>query len=171
MGIREANSTDELEFPYKLATKGGLFRTIRKSYRDVHHRYRIFNVATYALLALQVIIGAIFIIFGALRHAEIHVAISVLGAISTAIGGALTLMKGQGLPNRLRVARNRLHNVVFEAEELYWDFRSGKAIFFSDIKQLREDYLRVMEEMRRNHPDTWTDAATETAKPVRGKVS
>lgn len=169
MGLRDPTDAQGLEFPFKLAIKGGLFKTIHSEYESVQYRYRIFNVATYALLALQVIIGAIFIILGALRNAEIYVAISVLGAISTAIGGALALMKGQGLPNRLREARNRLRNVIFEAEELYWDFRSGRAIIYSDVKKLREDYLRVVEEMRRNHPDVWTDATTEAAKANRMK--
>lgn len=169
MGLREPTADRSVEFPFKLAIKGGLYGTIHHEFESVQYRYRIFNIATYALLALQVIIGAIFIILGALRNPRIYIAISVLGAISTAVGGALALMKGQGLPNRLREARNRLRNVIFEAEEIYWDFQSGRSIIYSDVKKLREDYLRVVEEMRRNHPDTWTDAATEAAQANRMK--
>lgn len=115
----------------------------------------------------QIIIGAIFIVLGALRDPRTYLAIAILGAVSTAVGGALALMKGQGLPNRLRQARDQMRNVVFEAEELYWDFRSGRPIIYSDIKKIREDYLRVLEEMRKNHPDTWTNAASQAMGPRR----
>lgn len=93
-------------------------------------------MTTYVLLALQIIIGAVFIILGALRDGRTYIVIAVLGAISTVTGGILALMKGQGLPNRLRQARGQMRNVVFEAEELYWDFRSGRQIIYSDIKKI-----------------------------------
>lgn len=62
-----------------------------------------------------------------------------------------------------------MRNVVFEAEELYWDFRSGRPIIYSDVKKVREDYLRVLEELRKNHPDTWTNAATSAMEVRRGR--
>lgn len=160
---------EEENYPFKLAVKGGLYHVICSELRWIQYKYRIFDVATYVLLALQVVIGAVFIILGALRSERIYVAIAVLGAISTAIGGVLSLMKGQGLPNRLRQARDQMRNVVFEAQELFWDFRSGRPIIYSDIKKIREDYLRVLEELRRNHPDTWTNAASQAAKAHRGR--
>lgn len=171
MGMRrpDPDEDDDEDFPFKLATKGGLFKLITSELRSLQYKYRVFNILTYVLLGLQVIIGAVFIILGALRDARIYVAISALGAISTAVGGILALMKGQGLPNRLREARNRMSNVVFEAQELYWDFQSGRPIIYSDVKKIREDYLRVLEELRRNHPDAWTNAASEAAKAHRGR--
>ena len=41
--------------------------------------------------------------------------------------------------------------VVVENKEIVCDF--------SDIKKVREDYLRVLMEARKNHPDSWTGAA------------
>ena len=43
--------------------------------------------------------------------------------------------------------------MIFEAEELYWDVNARRAVYFSDIKKIREDFLRVLEQARRNHPD------------------
>jgi hypothetical protein len=56
---------------------------------------------------------------------------------------------GQGLPGRLRHLRYNLGMVVFEATELYWDVGSGRAVFYRDVRKVREDYLRVLEEGRK----------------------
>lgn len=211
MGMRRPSSAEqrreEGNYPFKLATKHGLYRECSHTGFDLcFHRLtrpqapfaRRCNISRPSIASLmswhtyslpckhpqsppkipvclfiptldlrQTIIGAIFIVLGALRDPRTYLAISILGAISTAVGGALALMKGQGLPNRLRQARDQMRNVVFEAEELYWDFRSGRPIIYSDIKKIREDYLRVMEEMRKNHPDTWTNAASQAMEPRR----
>ena len=57
-------------------------------------------------------------------------------------------------------------NVIFEAEELYWDVGADRPVYYKDIKKVREDYLRVMEEARKNHPDTWNATATGVAKGI-----
>lgn len=55
------------------------------------------------------------------------------------MAGTLALMKGQGLPNRLRMTRAGLRKVIFEAEELYWDVTAGRSVRFVDIRKIRED--------------------------------
>ncbi|KAK4631859.1 hypothetical protein CLAFUW4_02359 [Fulvia fulva] len=96
----------------------GLYWKIRKHMRYIQTKYRIFDVANYIFLALQLLLSAVFIVLGSVTG-NYKVAIAVLGAISTVIGGLLALMKGQGLPNRLRQVRDDLQLVLFEAEELY----------------------------------------------------
>jgi hypothetical protein len=39
-------------------------------------------------------------------------------------------------------------------------------VLYRDIRKLREDYLRVMEDGRRNHPDTWNAAVQQVATGV-----
>lgn len=126
----------------------------------VQAKYRVFDVFTYIFLVLQLLLSAVFIILGSLRQVDTHIIIAILGAVSAVIGGLLAVMKGQGLPNRLRQTRDSLKNVVFEAEELYWDVEANRAVYFKDIIKLREDYLRVMMEARKNHPDTWNTITT-----------
>lgn len=159
--------------PKELAMRDGLYQTIRHHFRYVQFKYRCFDYAAYIFLALQLLLGAIFIVLGALPSVDSHVAIAVLGAVSTIIAGILSLMKGNGLPNRLRQTRNSLETVVFEAEELYWDVAADRHVFFRDIRKLREDYLRVLEEARRNHPDTFTVSASKIGSglvPTQSKV-
>lgn len=160
-----------LQLPKKLGLRGGLYETIHSRFEYVQFKYRLYDVLTYVFLALQILLSAIFIILGSLPQVDSHVAIAVLGAISTIIGGLLALMKGQGLPNRLRQVRDDLRNVLFEAEELYWDMAADRAIFYKDVRKLREDYLRVMEEARRNHPDTWNRTTLELSRPVNSRAA
>jgi hypothetical protein len=165
----------ESDLPAKLGMKNGMYSRIASKYAYINTKYRIFDVLTYVLLVLQLLLGAVFIVLGSLTSIDSHVSIAILGALSTTTAGALALMKGQGLPNRLHQMRDDLHNVKFEAEELYWDVVAGRSVLYRDIRKLREDYLRVMEDGRRNHPDTWNAAAQQVAAGVhtagKGKVN
>lgn len=165
MGMRPPKS--KVENPKNLGMRNGLYARIVSKYEYINRKYRIFDVLTYVLLVLQLLLGAAFIVLGSITGmCTAHISIAILGAISTVAAGALALMKGQGLPNRLHQMRDDLHNVKFEAEELYWDVAAGREVLYRDIRKLREDYLRVMEDGRRNHPDTWT-AATQQLVAVQ----
>lgn len=166
MGMRPPNSKSEN--PKKLSMRNGLYARILSKYDYINRNYRIFDVLTYALLVLQLLLGAVFIVLGSVTGmCTTNISIAILGALSTVAAGALALMKGQGLPNRLHQMRDDLHNVKFEAEELYWDVAAGREVLYRDIRKLREDYLRVMEDGRRNHPDTWTAAAQQVGAGVQ----
>ncbi|KAK3700638.1 hypothetical protein LTR37_015827 [Vermiconidia calcicola] len=129
MGLQPATSLEHDETKLKhLARPSGLFSRIVQSTSYENRKYKAFAVAVYVFLVLQLVISAVFIILGSLRGIDTHVTIAVLGAVSTVIAGGLALMQGQGLPYRLRQTRDALRNVVFEAEELYWDMRSGRPI-------------------------------------------
>ncbi|KAK5732089.1 hypothetical protein LTR17_010797 [Elasticomyces elasticus] len=169
MGMRQPVSKQDN--PKALASRHGLYARIQSRFSYTQSKYRIFDVLTYALLALQLALSATFIVLGSLVKVESHVAIAVLGAVSTVVAGVLALMKGQGLPNRLRQTRDGLRNVLFEAEELYWDVGADRPVFYKDIKKVREDFLRVTEEARRNHPDTWNTTTTNVAQGVHVGVA
>lgn len=156
--------------PRRFAVPNGLFARIGASYDHVSRQYRSFDVLTYALMTVQLLLSAVFIVLGSLSSLDSHVAIAVLGAVSTVIAGSLALMKGQGLPNRLRQGRDGLRNVIFEAEELYWDAGAGRPVRYADVKKVREDYLRVMEEQHRNHPDTWNAVSAGISGGIRPAV-
>ncbi|KAK0890813.1 hypothetical protein LTR57_024999 [Friedmanniomyces endolithicus] len=165
MGMRPPISKQQN--PKELAIRHGLYARIQSLFSHTQTKYRIFDVLTYVLLALQLVLSAVFIVLGSLTRVDSHVAIAVLGAVSTVVTGGLALMKGQGLPNRLRQTRDGLRNVMFEAEELYCDVGADRAVFYKDVKKVREDFLRVTEEARRNHPDTWNSSATGIAAGVK----
>ena len=171
MGMRPPMETGQ--HPKRLGAVNGLYTTIHSHYEYVHRKYMVYDVIIYLFLILQIILAAVFIVLGALRNIDSHTAVATLGAVSTVIGGILALMKGQGLPNRLRMTRAGLRKVIFEAEELYWDVGAGRTVFYSDIKKVREDYMRVLQEATLNHPDTWNTATSNMAQGMHssaGKV-
>lgn len=137
----------------QIAKPHGLYGKLYRNEKFTNRKYHAFDFTAYILLFLQLVISAVFIILGSLPHLDTHIPIAVLGAIATVIAGALALMKGNGLPNRLRVERDELRLVMFEVEELYWDIRSGRDVLYKDVKKVREDFLRVMKAMADHHPD------------------
>ncbi|KAI5367406.1 hypothetical protein Slin15195_G025340 [Septoria linicola] len=164
-----------LLMPKQLAVHGGLYSKIGAHLRYIQTKYRVFDVATYVLLVLQLLLSAVFIVLGSLTSVDSHVAIAILGAISVTVAGVLALMKGQGLPNRLRQTRDDLATVVFEAEESYWDVAADRHFLCSGVRQLREDYMRVLVEARKSHPDAFNSTANKIARgfraPAAGKAS
>jgi hypothetical protein len=155
-----AQPINKQQNPKELALRHGLYSRIQSRLSYTQTMYRLFDIITYTFLILQLFLSAVFIILGSLTHTDTHIAIAVLGAISTVIAGVLAVMKGQGLPNRLRQTRDGLRNVIFEAEELYWDVGADKPVRYKDVKKIREDYLRVETENSKNHPDTWNTIAS-----------
>ena len=59
------------------------------------------------------------------------------------------------------MTRSGLQKVLFEAEELYWDVHARRKVYYSDVKKVREDYLNVLEEANKNHPDTWNSTTAQ----------
>ncbi|KAI4725991.1 hypothetical protein E4T49_06285 [Aureobasidium sp. EXF-10728] len=153
--------------PRHLESAHGFYGQLVKSERRAAHHYRLYDVAIFFLMIVQLCISAVFVVLGSLPNLDRHhVAVASLGAIGTVVAGMLALMKGQGLPNRLRMERDALRRVVFETEELYWDARAGREVDFGDVERLRDAYVAVVEDARKNHPDVWTSSPV----PVRVKT-
>ena len=160
-----ANCSQDLLDLKKLAIPHGLYSKIYAQMQYNNRKFKAFDILTYGLLFVQIVISAVFIILGSIREANTNLSIAILGAVATVISGSLALMKGQGLPNRLRQTRDSLRNIMFEAEELYTDVKSGRPVLYKDVKKLRTDYLRVLEQARQHHPDAWNavDELTQTS--------
>ncbi|KAI5210247.1 hypothetical protein AUEXF2481DRAFT_25107 [Aureobasidium subglaciale EXF-2481] len=153
--------------PRHLESAHGFYAQLLKSERRAARQYRVYDIAIIFLMIVQLCISAVFVVLGSLPNLDSHhVAVASLGAIGTLVAGMLALMRGQGLPNRLRMERDALRRVVFETEELYWDARAGREVDFADIERLRNAFVAVVEDARKNHPDVWTSSPV----PVRVKT-
>lgn len=113
------------------STEGGTLEQGRKAavgvYRAVLHeqttkkrQHRIVGVLIYLCYFAQIVIGAVLTALGpaAAHHA---LTITILGAVNTIIAGVLALMKGQGLPERLRkdeIEFRKLQDWIEETESL-----------------------------------------------------
>ncbi|THW15457.1 hypothetical protein D6D24_04950 [Aureobasidium pullulans] len=153
--------------PRHLESAHGFYSQLLKAERRAARQYRLYDAAVIFLMIIQLCISAVFVVLGSLPNLDRHhVAVASLGAIGTVVAGMLALMRGQGLPNRLRMERDALRRVVFETEELYWDARADRDIDFGDIERLRDAFVAVVEDARKNHPDVWTHSPV----PVRIKT-
>ena len=88
--------------PSELEAGHGLYHDIRVSYEAAKRAHLWFEIGIYTSLLGQVLLSANFIIPRAMSGDQ-HVPIAVLGAFSVSIAGCLALVKGQGLPMRLRM--------------------------------------------------------------------
>lgn len=153
--------------PNNLEAAHGFYSQVCAQKRFIERKYRLYDIVIMFLLITQIFLSAVFIILGAL-NVDQHITIAVLGAVSSVIAGVLALMRGQGLPNRLRMQRDGLKRVILAADELYWDVGAGREVRYQDVRALREAYEGVLEDARRNHPDTWNSSTLPIAQGLAG---
>ncbi|KAL2839644.1 hypothetical protein BJY01DRAFT_219112 [Aspergillus pseudoustus] len=105
------------------------------------------------------------------------VAITILGAVNTVVAGVLALMKGRGLPQRLRKDLAEIRNVMTYIEEVeinlkYGDGEQSNQDVTSLIKDVFNRYRVMQDVLDMNQPDSYVHApqlerATRSGGPVR----
>ncbi|KAJ5811566.1 hypothetical protein N7474_007867 [Penicillium riverlandense] len=130
--------------------------------------YVLFNLLTIA----QVIIGAAITALGPLGDQH-KLAITVLGAFNTSIAGLLALLKGRGLPQRLRRNMAELSKVLDHIEEQtvllrYGNRKVSKDGIDASIEDVLKQYMNAKDIIERNQPDTYTDG--ELSKPPASDI-
>lgn len=125
LGINAGLPTDDgsrsgptLEEGRRTAT--GIYRQVLREQRAKAIQHHILAALLYACHFAQIIIGAVLTALGPSAAAH-SVAITLLGAANTVVAGVLALIKGQGLPERLRhdeVEFRRIQDWIEETEAL-----------------------------------------------------
>lgn len=100
------------------ARKGarGLYLEVIKLQRWRSRQYKLVEGVYYVALGTQVLIGATLASLGPLSKLH-NVAITTLGIVNAATAGVLALLKGQGLPDRLRKDEYQMRKVQDFIEE------------------------------------------------------
>jgi hypothetical protein len=125
-------------------------------------KYLYYQFLAYAGLIAQLILSAVLIILGALPgHHSIPIA--ALGAVNGVITGVLSLIKGQGFPNRLTKYLDSLRRVKDDIDLMERELRVGKKpVSYGAAIALRDEYGVCREDEETNHPDTWTSGLSTT---------
>lgn len=124
--------------------------------KTTQRQYVLYDLLVYVCLLLQLIIAAVLIILGAINM-NFHIPIAVLGAITGIITGMLSLIRGQGLPNRLMQYADGLRKVRDDIEFTERELMAGmRAVTYHECVDLRNAYENIREDATKNHPDTWT---------------
>ncbi|KAK0249752.1 hypothetical protein LTR91_003173 [Friedmanniomyces endolithicus] len=167
IGLRQPQDASYVSCLAQLEEGSGLYHDIRTNHEYMHRAFYYFELGAYTALLGQILLSANFVVLGAMRG-DHHVAIAILGAFSVAIAGILALIKGQGLPMRLRIERDALWEVQLQAEELHWQVAAGKPVMFADVKRIWSRFVQVKREASLNHPDTWNSSTSAASQPIAG---
>jgi hypothetical protein len=142
-------------------------KKLKSEERSQRAQYQLFNILFNLLTISQVIIGAVITALG--PSGDQHMLeITILGAFNTTIAGLLALLKGRGLPQRLRRNMSELGKVLDYIEEQKILLRhSSKGISKDGIEPLIRDVLKryatAEEIIERNQPDTYADGELSKA--------
>lgn len=115
----------------------------------------VFNV----LAVVQLAVGATITALGPLANKHM-LAITILGALNTVVAGILALMKGRGLPQRLR------NNIAEISKVLTFIDNTGIRLKYSDNDYPNSEVIRLIDEalgryitmceiIERNQPDSY----------------
>jgi hypothetical protein len=123
LGINSSAGTQctdgpRLEQGRKNAT--GIYREVLIAQRKKHWMYVCLTMLVYACHLGQIVLGAVLTALGP-SAGNYSTLITILGASNTVIAGALALVKGQGLPERLRkdeIEFRKLQDWIEETEAL-----------------------------------------------------
>ena len=121
-------------------------------------------------LLAQIAFAAILTALGA--SGSPHNVITVFGAINTAIAGTLALLKGRGLPSRLRQDWVGLRRVRDYIEERERDLEQGIQLddLQTEVKNVIKMYEDVRTTMENNQPDVYAHQGQVNMKSTGSSV-
>ncbi|KAF2397807.1 hypothetical protein EJ06DRAFT_532802 [Trichodelitschia bisporula] len=132
-----------------------IYYALVREERATWHRFYLYDWIVYGSLIAQLVISALLIVFGALKGGW-HISIEVLGAVNGVITGILSLIRGQGLPNRLLQYADGLRRVREDIEFLDREIRGGRKVTWKEVEDMRMNYETVRADTQRNDPDVWS---------------
>lgn len=111
----------------------GLYKQVISDQRYRNRQHRAFEALFYSALAAQIIIGAVLTSLGPVSDSHSR-AITILGIFNTSIAGLLTVLKGQGLPERFRKDEYQMKKVQDFIEEMDVRLSVGGADEFTAVE-------------------------------------
>ena len=116
IGINVSVEGDGADLESTRKTAQGLYKEIIDTQTSRSRQYHIVEALFYLALGTQIIIGATLTALG--PASKLHsMAITILGVVNTSTAAVLALLKGQGLPDRLRKDEYEMRKVQDFIEE------------------------------------------------------
>lgn len=139
----------------------GIRKKLLSQKRSQIAQYQIVNISFNALAIAQIAIGAAITALGPLGGQHM-LAITILGAFNTSIAGLLALLKGRGLPQRLRRNLAEVTKVLDRIEEAtvllrYGSRRFSKKEIDALIQDVMKRYATANDIIETNQPDTYAN--------------
>ncbi|KAI1322226.1 hypothetical protein F5Y16DRAFT_387282 [Xylariaceae sp. FL0255] len=147
-----------LSGPYgtRPAANIGLYARVVHSEQTSKDRFKVWSVIINSSYFLQIVIAAALTALGAAGASS--GAVTAFGAFNTIIAGALTFLKGTGLPGRLKYYGNEWKRLREYIEQRERDFmRPGNRLNVYDVVDTIEKmYNKLKEDIELNTPDAYT---------------
>ena len=134
----------------------GIYKRVVEMEKHTEREYKIFKYLVNFTLIVQIIIAAALTAMGAASTS--HKAITAFGAINTVLAGALTFLKGSGLPNRLKYYHEEWKKVresIEQRERKFFLENGDKLVIAEEVKAVEEEYERVKQDIAANTPDAY----------------
>ncbi|KLU85567.1 hypothetical protein MAPG_04590 [Magnaporthiopsis poae ATCC 64411] len=147
-----------------------IYYKLRRDERHAHAMHALVDVIVYASMLLQMVFAAALIVLGAL-NGDYHLPVAVIGALTGILAGVLSLVKGQGLPNRYIRYAGECRRVADEIEFMERGLRAGVAVghvTYAHVLELHRLYESAVEDGVANHPNAWVSAVTARGKATSG---
>jgi hypothetical protein len=153
------------------ARKGarGLYAQIIRIQTSKNRQYYFVEWLYYLAIGAQILIGATLASLGPLSRLH-PIAITILGIVNTTTAGVLALLKGQGLPDRLRKDEYQMRKVQDFIEET--DIRLAvmpRDTFTTEeldqaVQQIFENYNTARDTSEMNRPSSYAHQPEETVE-------
>ncbi|KAF2120828.1 hypothetical protein BDV96DRAFT_641483 [Lophiotrema nucula] len=133
----------------------GIYPNISHQERVTQRKYRFYKGIVYGGLITQLVISALLILLASVP-ANHHISIAVFGALNGVITGILSLLRGQGLPNRLLQYADGLRGLREKIEWLERELEAGlREARYREVVELRDGYEALRNDEVVNRPDFW----------------
>lgn len=123
VGINPLSKDPNYSSFFRSAPHQGIYAEIVSGCKWRNIEYYFYSGLISSCILLQIVIAATLTALGA--SSSSHTIITIFGAINTALAGIVAMMKGQGLPDRVRKDREELRKVRDYIEEMEKSLKAG----------------------------------------------
>jgi hypothetical protein len=162
------NSFDETQSytTFETATAHLQKKLIRME-KDQRFQYQLISLLFNLIAIMQIMVGAAITALGPTGGKHV-LAITILGAVNTSVAGLLALLKGRGLPERLRRNSIELAQVSDLIRERATLLRYGNSHVYNDgishlLQEVFTAYASAKQIIERNQPDTYAGGSMSHA--------
>jgi hypothetical protein len=158
--LRDSSEESQTYLTYAAATADLQKKLIRKE-KEHRFQYHLISVVFNLIAVAQIVVGAAITALGP-SGGEHTTAITILGAFNTSIAGLLALLKGRGLPERLRRNSTEISKVLDLIQERETLLRYGSSHVSDDeisvlLQEAFQSYASAEQIIEGNQPDTYAD--------------
>jgi hypothetical protein len=132
----------------------GFARQVHREQSRAMRRYNVMNWVLNGLLLTQAAVSAVLVALGSTGNIY-RVQVAVPGGLNGVITGALSILKGQGLPGRYWQYASGLRSLGAKIEAVERRVQTGGVVTQEDVDQLSQMFEDIQHQYDMSNPDVW----------------